>query len=72
MTTIANDTCDRSTVAPANDNPEDVPAAQPDDDTERLIDRAFRIAAAVLLLAPALLAILLAHGPVATAAAAMA
>lgn len=72
MTTNTNQTCDRATVAPANDNGEGAPAAQPDDDTERLIDRAFRIAAAVLLLAPALLAILLANGPVATAAAAMA
>ncbi|WEF33262.1 hypothetical protein [Pseudoduganella chitinolytica] len=68
MTTITRNTCDRTTVTPADDNRADVP----DDDTERLIDRAFRIAAAVLLLAPALLAILLAHGPVATAAVAMA
>ncbi|WP_146172009.1 hypothetical protein [Pseudoduganella armeniaca] len=65
MTNILRQSCDRPTVTPANDNP--VPA--PDDGTERLIDRAFRIAAAVLLVTPVLLALLMAaHDPAAAAA----
>lgn len=61
MTTTRH-ACERTTVTPADDNP--LPSLAPDDVTERLIDRAFRVAAAVLLVTPVLLALLMAaHDP---------
>lgn len=68
MTTTSAQSGDRATVTPTDDNCEDIPAAQPDGGAERLIDRAFRIAAAVLLVTPVLLALLMAaHDPAAGA-----
>jgi hypothetical protein len=70
MTTTTAQSRDHATVTPTDDNREGIPAMQPDDGTERLIDRAFRIAAAVLLVTPVLLALLMAaHGPAVIAAA---